>query len=413
MINRKIRKSSESRDKRGKNKEDIKCVKAELLYTGYDKAPLRDVYLVFNDMIISISKKKPDYELINKFEVVTPAFIDAHSHIGMERAGEPYDNDDVNEHMESILTLTDALDSVQMDDSAFKNSIESGILYSCVLPGSGNIIGGRTAIIKNYAKNTSDALIGRAGIKAAFGWNPKSTTDWKGTRPNTRMGSLAILRKAFMTVQNKLHKQDKKIKKTNRKRKRKDSKNDNKDELSPNEKVIADLLKGKEFLRTHVHKSDDIYSLLRITDEFKIRTTVEHACNVHDIDTFIALKIRGINVIYGPMDSFPYKVELRDENWKNIKYLLDSKVNFGLMSDHPVIMQNTLPLTLRWFLRAGMPKEAALSILTYQNAKILGIDKFLGTLDKNKWASFIGWNGDPFNLENYPIAVYGEGKQLY
>jgi imidazolonepropionase-like amidohydrolase len=37
----------------------------------------------------------------------------------------------------------------------------------------------------------------------------------------------------------------------------------------------------------------------------------------------------------------------------------------------------------------------------------------VGTLEKSKWASFICWNGDPFDMTNYPMAVYGEGKALY
>ncbi|MBT8373184.1 MAG: hypothetical protein KJO34_19620 [Deltaproteobacteria bacterium] len=45
--------------------------------------------------------------------------------------------------------------------------------------------------------------------------------------------------------------------------------------------------------------------------------------------------------------------------------------------------------------------------------KIDDIDKQLGTLANGKWASFICWRGDPFDLTNYPVAVYGEGNLLY
>ena len=106
--------------------------------------------------------------------------------------------------MESLLFLADALDSVQMDDSAFRDSVEIGVLYSCVLPGSGNIVGGRTAVIRNYARTTTEALIARAGMKAAFGYNPMSTRDWKGTRPYTRMGALSLLRARLAQVGKKL-----------------------------------------------------------------------------------------------------------------------------------------------------------------------------------------------------------------
>ena len=60
-----------------------------------------------------------------------------------------------------------------------------------------------------------------------------------------------------------------------------------------------------------------------------------------------------------------------------------------------------------------MSKQQAIELVSRQNARILGIDKQLGTLAKGKWASFICWRGDPFDLTNYPVAVYGEGNLLY
>ena len=64
--------------------------------------------------------------------VVTPAFIDAHAHIGMARAGEPSVEDEANEHMDPIYPLVNALHSVYMDDSAFQESVESNVLYTVV-----------------------------------------------------------------------------------------------------------------------------------------------------------------------------------------------------------------------------------------------------------------------------------------
>jgi len=183
--------------------------------------------------------------------------------------------------------------------------------------------------------------------------------------------------------------------------------------MSPKQKALKGLLDGKEILRVHVHKSDDIAALLRFVDEFKLKVTVEHAGDVHDFATFAELARRKIPVIYGPMDSFAYKVELKHQDWRNIKFLIESEVKFGLMSDHPVIQQHCLFLVLRYFLRMGIKKEQAVGILTKSNAEILGIDKFLGTLDKGKWASFVCWNGDPFELSSHPVANYAEGKLVF
>ena len=378
----------------------MKCVFAKTLYTG--KSIVHDRYLVFDGTNISSLSKTAKGELHGRFDVVTPAFIDPHSHIGMERSGEPSGEGEANDHIDSILALTDALDSVQMDDRALTDAVESGVLYSCVVPGSGNIIGGLSAVIRNFAPNSTEALISRAGLKAAFGYNPRSTTKWKGQRPNTRMGTIAILRGRLAEVRQKVQKF-------------RSARGHKKEEISfsAEEKVLRDLLTRKLRLRAHVHKIDDIAALLRLVDDFKLRITIEHACDVHRADIFYELKKRKIPVVYGPIDSFAYKVELKHEDWRNIDHLLTSGVQFGLMTDHPVTLARQLFLQTRWFIRAGMSKQAAVELVSHQNARVLGIDDRLGTLQRGKWASFICWSGDPFDLASYPAAVYGEGQLLY
>jgi imidazolonepropionase-like amidohydrolase len=375
----------------------VKSVFAETLYTGNEV--LRNVHLIIEGNVVKGVSMEPKGEFLGKFPVITPAFIDAHCHIGMERSGEPGSEGEANERMDSLLFLADALDSVQMDDTAFKDSLEQGVLYSCVLPGSGNIVGGSAAVIRNYARTTTEALVARAGIKAAFGYNPMSTRDWKGTRPYTRMGSLSLLRARLAAVKRKIARPAKGSKAA--------------DELSAEEEVIKSLLLGTQGLRVHVHKIDDIASLLRLQEEFGIGITVEHACDVNDGHIYAALKERGVPVVFGPLDSFAYKVELRHENWRNVRHLLESGVEFGLMTDHPVIPQRNLLLELRWFIRCGLNRQDAIEIITRRNAQILGLSATLGTLEKGKWASFSCWNGDPFELTRYPVKVFGEGALVF
>ncbi|MBT3272999.1 MAG: amidohydrolase family protein [Spirochaetales bacterium] len=373
----------------------MKAIHADLLYTGKDMK--RDVYLIYTGKTITGIQKSWTGKVEKSYPVVTPAFIDPHAHIGLVRAGEPAAEAEANDQMDSFIIHADALDSVQMDDEAFTDSIEAGVLYSCVVPGSANIIGGKSAVIRNYGQNSSKALIDRAGIKAAIGYNPMSpgVRGWKGSRPYTRMGTFALLR-------GKLHDTKDKMKK----------KKDPTELIGAEEEMLRRILKGLERLRVHVHKIDDIATLLRLVDEFKLKVTVEHTCDVNDADIYRELKKRNIQVVYGPLDALAYKVELKHENWRNLRSLIDSGVTFGLMTDHPVILQRTLLLTLRWFLRCGITKQQALEIITRQNAKVLGIDKYLGTLEKGKWASFVCWNGDPFDLASFPEEVVGEGETL-
>ncbi|HUT01316.1 MAG TPA: amidohydrolase family protein [Phycisphaerae bacterium] len=378
----------------------MNCIQAGTIYTG--TSVVEDAYLLFDGQRLAGVSKAKKGKLLGRFGAVTPAFLDAHSHIGMHRAGEPGGEGEANEQRDSILTLPDALDSVQMDDASFPEAVEMGVLYSCVLPGSGNILGGLSAVIRNYAANSTDALVARAGIKGAFGFNPMSTRTWKGERPWTRMGSLALLRKALYDVRQKVQ----------RRRRAKGAK---KDEivLSAEEKVLRDLLAGKTRLRAHVHKIDDIAAMLRLVDEFKLRATVEHALDVHQPEIFGELKRRKIPVTYGPVDAFPYKVELKHFTWRNVRHLVASGVEFGLMTDHPVTAARSLFLSTRWFTRAGLSKQQAVELITRKNAEILGVGKILGTLEKGKWASFACWNGDPFDITSYPVAVYGEGELLF
>jgi imidazolonepropionase-like amidohydrolase len=281
-----------------------------------------------------------------------------------------------------------------------------GVLYSCVLPGSGNIVSGRAAVIRNWAHDTTEALVARAGIKAALGHNPRSVHEWKGTRPFTRMGALALLRRKLAEVRQKIEEA----------RRAKKSGSSTKPEVKPltaEEEVVRALLEGRERLRTHVHKIDDIAALLRLKEEFGLRVTVEHASDVHDGRIFAVLKEQGVPVVFGPLDAFAYKVELKHENWRNLRLLIDSGASYGLMTDHPVIPQRNLPVTLRWFLRCGLSRQQAIEIITRRNAEILGIHGFLGTLEKGKWASFACWNGDPFDLASWPVRVWGEGRLVY
>jgi imidazolonepropionase-like amidohydrolase len=375
-------------------------VRAKTIYTG--KSILQDASITFNGSEIERISKTPKGTSLGEFAVITPAFIDPHSHIGLARAGEPSGEAEANDQLESIQALSDALDSVQMDDGALRDAVEMGVLYSCVVPGSGNIIGGLSAVIRNYGKDSTEALIARAGVKAAFGYNPMSTQGWKGKRPSTRMGAMAFLRKRLDEVRQKM--------KQHRKAKGK-----KKEEItfSAEEAILKELLTGKSRLRAHVHKIDDIAALLRVVDEFKIKVTIEHAMDVHQPEIFRELRKRKISVTYGPIDSFAYKVELKHENWRNINHLLESGVHFGLMTDHPVTLARQLFLQIRWFTRAGLSKQQAVELVTRKNAEVLGIQNILGTLEKGKWASFICWNKDPFDLTGYPVAVYGEGKCLF
>ena len=374
----------------------MKYVKASTLYDG--KNTLQNKYILFDDKIISIEDKKPSNAEFLGEGVVTPAFIDSHSHIGMVRSGEPSGEDESNEQMENLFPLVRAIDSVYMDDSAFKESVECGVLYSTVLPGSGNTLGGRASLIRNFKSNVSDAFVMDIGIKMALGYNPRSTTAWKGTRPSTRMGAAALLRQSLYSAQKAINLLKKDIKDI--------------DEIDPLMEVFIDILQGKSKLMVHTHKEDDANLLISLKKEFNLKVILNHGMDLHNLAVFNRIKDSGIPIVYGPMDSLPYKVELKHESWRNVEFLMKSGVKFSMMSDHPVILQRNIFLTMRHFLRFGMEKSEAISKLTSEAAEILGVSN-LGSIKPGFLPSMVLWNEDPFSMTSHPVRVIAEGDIVY
>jgi imidazolonepropionase-like amidohydrolase len=377
----------------------MKVIKSRLLFDGVDEK--RDYFIGFeNDEIkyVGNSQPKESSEIIAEGAVVTPAFIDSHSHIGMVRSGEPDKEEEANEHMNSVYPLVNALHSIYMDDPSFKESVESGVLYSTVLPGSGNIIAGNAVLIRNFVQDIGQAHIMDVGIKAALGYNPRSTVDWKGNRPSTRMGAVAILRENFIKARKmqKLLETEKKVI----------------EEVEPLTELFMDILSNRFKMMVHVHKEDDIMVLIQLIKEFGIKVIANHCVDVHREEVFTALKASSIPVIYGPMDSFPYKVELKHESWRNAEKLLNSGAKFSIMSDHPVILQRNILYSLRHLLRFGLSKADAISKISKEAAEIIGAQN-IGQVRAGFKASIVVWNGDPFSLSNYPVLVIAEGRTVY
>ncbi len=397
---------------------------AEVLYDGRKKLENCSI-VIEGDMIVDVLQKKlsADYS-----GFVTPAFIDAHSHIGMDREGEPWTESELNDTLNQILPVNDPLNSIYFDDRAFKDAVDFGVLYSCVVPGSGNLFGGRAKVIRNFAPNRKTAELKDYGFKMALGYNPRSTTDWKGDRPNTRMGVYALLEQKFDEVINKRNKASLKREKELHKL-QKDAKKEkfSHDEIkfqtsliereylqtfTPGEGAVMELLAGDKTAKVHVHKEDDILYLIEFARKYGIKVTAEHTCDVFHKEIFNELGDAGIPIVYGPLGSVGYKVELKHAYYQNAGLLMKSNAFYGLMTDHPVIWTPLLRDSLKFFLIQGMSPEEAISMITWKNARILGLDDTLGTVEQGKTASLVVWKRNPLDLAAFPKMVMAEGKVI-
>jgi imidazolonepropionase-like amidohydrolase len=174
--------------------------------------------------------------------------------------------------MHTISPLINALDSIYMDDVSFTESVENGVLYSVVLPGSGNIVGVKRysyVILKEYIEK---AFVRDIGIKLALGFNSGSTTESKGKRPSTRMGAMAILRDNLIKakkLQNLINKNKKDI-----------------DEIDPLSEIFLDILSKRYKVMAHLHKEDDAMLLIQMVREFGLDAIANHCIDVYRKDVF-------------------------------------------------------------------------------------------------------------------------------
>ena len=395
-------------------------VHAKTLFSG--GRVLSDRWIVVKgDSIVEISAKKRPSDYAG---IVTPAFVDPHSHIGMFRAGEPGGEQEGNDITHQIQPLCDPIRSIYFDDLAFVDSIDFGVLYSCIMPGSGNLFGGRSKVIRNFASHVGECEFLDYGYKMALGWNPRSTGGWKGDRPNTRMGIYAMLEKRFDEVlakeaKSKVAFERKELELARKKVSKKEAAEEQsllarerKLEFSPEELAILELLKGKKPVKVHVHKEDDVHYLIHLCKKYKIRASAEHCGDVFHREVFDSLRDNEIPVVFGPLGSHAYKTEQRHAFYQNAKLVIESGVTFGLMTDHPVIHSSLLRDSLRYFLMYGMSTEEALHVISGRNAELVGIGGTIGRVEKGMLASLLVWDINPLHLGAYPRMVMGEGKVL-
>ncbi|MBU0934894.1 MAG: amidohydrolase family protein [Spirochaetes bacterium] len=400
-------------------------IKANVLYDGKTRQENRKI-VIEGSTIIEVSaagQVKADYE-----GIITPGFLDAHSHIGMFREGEPQSEAEGNDISGQIMPLSDPLNSVYFDDRAFRDAVEFGVLYSCIVPGSGNLIGGKARVIRNFARNRNEALLADYGYKMALGYNPRSTTEWKGERPNTRMGVYQLLEKRLDEVLTKKAKLDlelvrksheagrtaekEKLAAVDKKQLLDTAQAEHRLGFSGEDLALLDLLGGQKTVKVHVHKNDDVYYLIDLVRKYGFKATADHLGDVNDKAVFDALAKAGIPIVYGPLGSLAYKVELKNEDYRNCALLMKSKAEYGLMTDHPVILSAALRDSLKFFLIQGMSETAAINLITSGNAKILGLQDRLGSIAPGMTASLLAWNHEPLSLAAFPKMVMAEGNVI-
>src|SRR5436305_1980757 len=133
---------------------------------------------------------------------ITPGVIDIHSHLGDYASPGIRALSDGNEATAPVTADVWAEHSVWPQDPGFGRALANGGVTALqILPGSANLFGGRSVVLKNvYARTTQAMKFPGApyGLKMACGENTKRVYGSKGREPSTRMGNIALTRQTWI-----------------------------------------------------------------------------------------------------------------------------------------------------------------------------------------------------------------------
>lgn len=348
--------------------------------------------LIEDGKIIRIEVKiaiEPGMEVIEcNNHYLLPGFIDVHTHLGLYDEGTGWAGNDANETIEPMSPHVRAIDGVYPLDPAFSDALKYGITTAHVMPGSANVIGGTTSVIKTAGKNIKNMVIQEtAGLKIALGENPKRIHSMGNKDSITRMGIMGMLREAFYEAMNAENPESLRI------------------------KPIIKALNREIPVRIHAHRADDIMSAIRFADEFNLDLRIEHCTEGH----LIAEELADLNlkVSVGPTLTRRSKVELKNKSWRTYQELTDHGVEVSVTTDHPYTPIQYLNLCAAIAVREGLSEQKALEGITILPARNLRVDDRVGSIEPGKDADLVLWSQHPFHFSAKPLWTMIDGKIVY
>jgi len=380
-------------------------IKNGKILTMADKNYERGSILIDNGKIIAVGEEveapKDAMVIDAEGKIVMPGMIDAHCHLGMWEDSLGFEGADGNEETDPVTPHLRAIDGINPMDRTFEEAREGGITTVCTGPGSANVIGGTFTIIKTYGKRIDDMIVKEpAAMKIAFGENPKTVYNEKKQMPTTRMATAAILREQLM-----------KAKEYKEKLERAKEDPDKKPDFDMKMQALLKVINKEIPLKAHAHRADDVFTAIRIAREFDVDITLDHCTEGHLIADELAKE--GLPVISGPHLTERSKPELKNKTFESPVALWKAGVKFCIMTDHPVIPIQHLPICAGLVAKEGLDEMEALKAITIYPAQILKIDDRVGSIEVGKDADIVIFDGHPFNYTSKTVAVLIDGQVVY
>jgi imidazolonepropionase-like amidohydrolase len=335
---------------------------------------------------------------------VTPGIIDIHSHLGVYPSPGTSSHSDGNEMTSPNTGAVWAEHSVWPQDPGFHAALAGGVTTLQILPGSANLVGGRGVTLRNVPATTYQAMKfpgAPHGLKMACGENPKRVYGQKGG-PATRMGNVAGHRAAFIDAAEYRDK---------RKAGAKAGKRDLKLE------TLAGALDGEILVHIHCYRADEMVTMLDLANEFGFKVAAFH----HAVEAYKIADRLGRDGVCGALwaDWWGFKMEAFDGIQENIAIVDRAPGGCAIVhsdSDEGIQRLNQeAAKVMANARRAGIDiaPEHAITWLTTNPAKAMGIADRTGTLEAGKMADVVLWNGNPFSSYALAEQVWIEGARVY
>jgi imidazolonepropionase-like amidohydrolase len=323
-----------------------------------------------------------------------PGLVDSHSHIGQVAGAD---------RSAPIQPDVRALDSVNVRHAGIQKAQAGGITVANVMPGSGHLLSGQTIYIKLRDGSTVDDLAIRwedgavaGGMKMANGTNSRRDPPFPGTRAK----SAALVREQYVKAQEYCGKV-------------------NDPKLAADKKPSRDLamdglcevLSGRRIVQHHTHRHDDVLTVIRLAEEFGFRVVLHHVSEGWKVADEIAAANVPSSIIQ--IDSPGGKLEAMDLIFETGAVMEKAGALIAYHTDDPITDSRLFLRSAAMGVRAGLSRKTALEAMTINGAKILDLDKRVGSLEKGKDADFIILDGDPLSVYTKILETWVDGTKVF
>jgi imidazolonepropionase-like amidohydrolase len=341
---------------------------------------------------------------------VTPGLIDTHSHLGVYPSPGVDAHSDGNEATDPVTAQVWAEHSVWPQDPGFPRALAGGVTTVHVLPGSANLIGGRSVTLRNVPARTMQEMKfpgAPYGMKVACGENPKRVYGSRSRAPSTRMGNVAGYRTAFIRGEDY--------------RRRWDAwENGGRRGDAPTRdlqlETLAGVLRGDILIHNHCYRADEMAVMLDMYREFGIRPrSFHHAVEAYKIADLLAEEDVAASIW---ADWWGFKMEAFDGTNANAAIVHRAGARVIIHSDDAMGIQR-LNQEAAKALAAGreagveITDEDAIRWITLNSAWAIGLEDEVGSLEAGKRGDVVIWSAHPFSVYARADQVFVDGALLY